>query len=156
MIRRPLSEETKEKISKALVGRKRPDITGANNYLWKGEEASYTSKHDQARKYWSKDACEHCGKTTTLQMANISGEYLRDSSDYLTLCAKCHFAFDDTAAHIREYYPLGASKWRGVKKASHSWMARITIDYYEVYLGCFQDIETAIMIRLSAEEQLIN
>lgn len=124
---------------------------------WKGEEAGYTSKHDVARKYWSKSSCEECGKTTTLHMANISGHYIREASDWRTLCAKCHFLFDNMAARIRKHYPLGASGHRGVKRHAQAdfWVARITIEYKEIHLGIFKDKEDAIMIRLAAEAQLL-
>lgn len=36
--------------------------------------------------------CEHCGKTDArkFEWANVSGQYVRDRSDWLRLCCSCH------------------------------------------------------------------
>lgn len=123
---------------------------------WKGEKAGYQSKHQVARKHFLKDKCEHCNVVKNLHMANVSGKYLREASDWKTLCAKCHYKFDKKL-HLAKSYPIGISGYRGVKphKKTNGWYSRITINYKEVSLGYFKDIETAVMIRLSAEAQLI-
>lgn len=122
--------------------------------MWKGQDAGYTAKHDYARKYYKQNSCEDCGTTDNLHIANISGNYLRKPEDWKTLCAKCHYKFDINL-HRNGIFRLGVSGYRGVKKNGSGWMSRISIDYKEVYLGQFKDIETAIMIRLAAEAQLL-
>lgn len=68
---------------------------GENHPRWKGDKASYISKHFWAYNHFEKsDTCESC-KTTGLvghwiHWANISGEYKRDRSDWMRLCAQCH------------------------------------------------------------------
>jgi len=111
------SEESKKKMSKLawkrikkgkqkiwLKGHKvseevRKKLSGINNYLWKGEKASYFSKHIWVN-HWkgSPKICEICGTTTAkrYEWANISGEYKRDLNDYIRLCASCHRNFDMT------------------------------------------------------------
>ncbi len=66
---------------------------------WKGEEAGYMSKHMWIYKHRGKPHyCEHCKridlKHRQYHWANISGEYLRDLSDWLRLCVKCHKKYD--------------------------------------------------------------
>ena len=36
------------------------------------------------------DLCEECGIKPPYDLANISGEYKRDITDYRWLCRKCH------------------------------------------------------------------
>ena len=62
---------------------------------WKGHRAGYVAKHTWARKYLiKKDYCEYCKKqksqVSRLEFANISKQYYRKSSDWITLCPSCH------------------------------------------------------------------
>lgn len=73
-----------------------------NNYLWKGNKATYRVKHRWiVLRKGKADHCENCnlkkipkGKKRYFQWANISRKYLRDTSDYISLCIKCHKHFD--------------------------------------------------------------
>jgi len=81
-------------LSKLLAGQ-----LGSKSRAWKGDDAGYDAKHHWARKYvGTKERCEHCNKkppdVSRLEMANISGEYLRIASDWLTLCTSCHQLYD--------------------------------------------------------------
>jgi len=63
---------------------------------WKGMKASYFAKHSWLNKHYSGEfVCannkEHSG---IIEFANISGEYLREFSDYVLLCRPCHRKFD--------------------------------------------------------------
>lgn len=40
-------------------------------------------------------ACNHCGESKPLDLANKSGEYKRDLTDWLWLCRPCHAEYDD-------------------------------------------------------------
>lgn len=68
------------------------------HYAWKGENAKYTSKHTWIRrKKGVAEDCEFC-KTTQAkryEWANISGKYLRNLEDYISLCKSCHEKFDN-------------------------------------------------------------
>lgn len=72
------------------------------NYLWKGEKATYRTKHAWlVRRIGKANHCEHCGldklpkgKKRIFDWANISGKYKRDITDYISLCKKCHKHFD--------------------------------------------------------------
>lgn len=70
-------------------------IQDEKHSLWKGEYASYTAKHTWiSRKLGKPLACSDCGKTggTTrnYHWSNISGDYLRDVTDWERLCVSCH------------------------------------------------------------------
>jgi hypothetical protein len=68
---------------------------------WKfnGTRIEYINLHNEIRKMLgTPDTCEHCNvnKLTGRQIhwANKSGKYLLDRSDWLRLCAKCHYKYD--------------------------------------------------------------
>lgn len=73
-----------------------------NNYNWGGNKTSYRTKHKFIVSILGKaDHCEHCGlkeipkgKKRYFQWANISGKHIRNASDYISLCVKCHKHFD--------------------------------------------------------------
>jgi hypothetical protein len=87
-----LSDEHKAKLSKAFSGDK--------SVTWKGDKVSYSGIHKWINKQLGKPTtCEEC-KTTNLtghqiHWANISGKYLRESTDWIRLCATCHVKYDD-------------------------------------------------------------
>lgn len=78
---------------------------GTGNPAWKGDDASYASMHQWVKSnYFNKNIeCESCGSVSNLDLANISGEYLRKKSDWKILCRSCHMKFD---------YKLGMRVWR--------------------------------------------
>lgn len=86
-----LSEETKRKLSVAFSREKNPS--------WKGSDVGYYGLHLWISKLLGKpQKCEHCGKDNLtgkqINWANKSGKYLRDKSDWLRLCVKCHREYD--------------------------------------------------------------
>lgn len=86
-----------EAIRKSKVGKKRPDMTGENNWLWKGDEVGLAALHAWVqRKLGTPSKCEHCGSCSKdwYHWSNISGQYLRDISDWQRLCVPCHSKFD--------------------------------------------------------------
>ena len=81
-----------EKISLSLTGK-----FGEESRRWKGDKASYVAKHMWIIKHYGKASmCEKCGTVTAsrYEWANISGEYRRESSDYMQLCPSCHRKMD--------------------------------------------------------------
>ena len=74
------------------------------NPLWKGNNASYSSKHKWIQKYWQKTGvCEKCGKSPKpygnrkwgTEWHSLDGEYNReDRKTWLELCKSCHKIFD--------------------------------------------------------------
>lgn len=72
--------------------------------MWKGDKASYSSKHKWIQKHWIKTGvCENCGKSPQpfggrkwgIQWHSLDGEYNReDRKTWLELCKTCHNKFD--------------------------------------------------------------
>lgn len=80
-----------------LTERIRKIPRGKNHYLYKGNMAGYGTKHDWIKRWYGRAyKCEYCGTKTAkrYEWANKSGKYLRDISDYIQLCKKCHNAYD--------------------------------------------------------------
>jgi hypothetical protein len=74
-----------------------PPKIGAESPHWKGDDVSYSGLHHWVRKTLGKpDRCAHCGekKGKRFEWANISGKYLRDTSDWMPLCGACHYKYD--------------------------------------------------------------
>lgn len=75
---------------------------GKKSPVWKGDTLQYSYQHRWLRvKYGKPRDCELCGKVGKLHngrwnihYCNKSGEYLRAREDWLTLCVKCHWAYD--------------------------------------------------------------
>lgn len=72
---------------------------GEKSQNWKGDEIGYRTIHQWIQLQRGKPHyCEHCKKSNLkhrqYQWANKSGEYKRDISDWLRLCAKCHKKYD--------------------------------------------------------------
>lgn len=102
------SEETKSKISKALIGRvcsiearqkMREAKLNEKHPLWKGDSAGIVAKHRWLyKRLCSIKKCCFCGKTGGnphgYHWANIDHKYRRVRGDYIKLCAKCHTVFD--------------------------------------------------------------
>jgi hypothetical protein len=95
-------------INKALAeGRlsRRGQCIGIKNWAWRGEKVGYYALHSWIRRVKVRaNHCEDCGRDTPpigkgikrnyFQWANISGQYLRELTDWKPLCYKCHKQFD--------------------------------------------------------------
>jgi len=98
------SEETKKKMRKPKILTKKflkaqkergKSQRGENHPLWKGKNAKYNAKHEFVRRNKPKPKlCEKCWKSKPIDLANISGKYLRSPKDYIWLCRKCHYHLD--------------------------------------------------------------
>lgn len=72
---------------------------GIEHRLWKGNSVGYQALHTWvARRLGKPKECVECGYTSDngrqFHWANISGEYLRDLSDWKRLCVSCHHKLD--------------------------------------------------------------
>ena len=70
------------------------------NRHWKGSVGAYNTLHAWINRNKGKAVkCEHCGFESSeprkIHWANISHKYLRDLNDYISLCASCHFKYDN-------------------------------------------------------------
>lgn len=72
--------------------------TGTNHYMWKKEGLSYKHLHKYIRKTLGKPTiCSSCKKSFPIRYihwANKSGNYLKNLSDWINLCVKCHRRYD--------------------------------------------------------------
>lgn len=65
---------------------------------YKGDEVGYHGLHSWVYRNKGKPIlCEHCGGEDNLQWANRSWKYMRELDDWLSLCVKCHKAYDREA-----------------------------------------------------------
>jgi len=115
---KPLSNETKQKISLATKGRtawnkgktgiyseetldklrNAPKRSGEDHHMWKGDDVGYQALHVWVNKHWGKaNKCEHCGlnelpegKKRYFDWATREGVYNRKKENWIMLCRKCH------------------------------------------------------------------
>lgn len=68
---------------------------GEKHYAWKGDAVGYSAVHTWIRKLLPEtNICIRCGKQGKTDLANKSGKYLRNISDWERLCRKCHMTED--------------------------------------------------------------
>lgn len=94
-VRKKMSKEVIEKITKHL-----PRFKGNKHPLWKGSSVGYRGLHYWiSRELGKPNICETCRNTKLkprqYHWANISKEYKRELTDWIRLCAKCHFIYDN-------------------------------------------------------------
>lgn len=100
-------KETREKISKSKLGKKRFDVkirmTGKTHPLWRGADVSCNALHAWVKRHKPKTlSCENCRQKSPLDLANISGEYKRDITDYQWLCRRCHMLLDGRLEELKK------------------------------------------------------
>ena len=85
--RKPLSPEHRADIATRQ--------TGSGNPMWKGDDVGYGALHDWVKARLIKPPfCMGCGNASPVDLANISGRYLRDLTDWEWLCRRCHMTKD--------------------------------------------------------------
>jgi hypothetical protein len=81
------TEEDKRKISIAN--------SDEGNGMWKGDDAGYIARHEWVHRRLPKpEKCQNCHNKKAIDLANISGEYKRDITDWWYLCRTCHMNID--------------------------------------------------------------
>lgn len=107
-IRKPHTEVTKEKLRQIrLANPVTPNLGkfGPDSSYWKGEDVSYSGIHAWVRRRLGtpKD-CSNCKKHVEgqgIHWANVSREYKRDLTDWIRLCSKCHYLYDNSLIELR-------------------------------------------------------
>ena len=67
---------------------------GNKNGAWKGNDVGYGTLHQWVQRWKGKaKKCQECSRTP-VEWANIDHEYKRKLDDYISLCDKCHRAYD--------------------------------------------------------------
>jgi len=80
---------------------------------------TYGALHKRMRQRIAKpDLCQSCSKNPPCDLANISGEYKDDISDWEWLCRGCHMTKDGRILELQKYKPKGERNhfWKGGKK----------------------------------------
>lgn len=84
---KPFTEEHKKKLSESKKGIKHP--------LWKGDSVGYKSLHQWvSRELGIADVCFLCKSVSNVEWASKSHKYKRDLGDWIKLCKKCHWKYD--------------------------------------------------------------
>lgn len=121
LVGRIINQDTREKISKAQLGKKLsdehkqkirlahlgkmvwnkdktfPEYSEDRSIFWKGEKVGYRALHMWVAKHRGKaSSCTVNVKhqSSRFHWANISQEYKRDLNDWISLCPKCHRQYD--------------------------------------------------------------
>ena len=113
---KPLPEAVKQKISKtiAIKGIRKDE----NNPMWKGDGVGYGALHNWVKRNLIKpQVCRDCNQPKPLDLANISGEYKRDLSDWEWLCRSCHMKKDGRLVKFLENGHI-ATRLKHLKKAA--------------------------------------
>lgn len=85
------SQETKEKIRKAIKGENRNEANG----MWKGNMVGYKGLHTWVRRRLVKPSlCQVCKRNPPYDLANIRGDYKRELMGWQWICRRCHMRLD--------------------------------------------------------------
>jgi len=97
-------------MSLAHIGK----MMGENNPAYKGDEVGYTGLHRWLRKNMPKpELCEVGGEKEKLEVANITGIYNRDFSNWVWACRRCHRKIDFPDGMMGKNFQNGI---RGINK----------------------------------------
>ena len=100
-------EDNKEKAKKRIMEHYHATkilkgyAKGERNGFWKGDDVGYHGLHKWIASERGKPTlCEHCGlcdpdHPKRFQWANKSHEYRRELNDWIRLCSRCHFKYDE-------------------------------------------------------------
>jgi len=105
-------ETTNEECPQCNEMTLRDSIINEKNSQWKGNKAGYIALHNWVRRRKLKPInCIRCNKRPAIDLANISGNYMRNIDDYEWLCRYCHTKSDGRLDRLNTEY-----KGRTVKK----------------------------------------
>jgi len=89
-----MTESHRRNISLSKLAEKNP--------MWKGDKVQYDALHEWMRNHLPKKIlCEICKMKPPYDIANISGKYLRDFSDWQRVCRTCHMISDKRMYNLR-------------------------------------------------------
>lgn len=75
---------------------------GKKNGQWKGTGVGYSALHHWVKRHKPKnEICEKCKTRSSIDLANISGKYKRDLSDWEWLCRSCHMNSDGRINNLK-------------------------------------------------------
>ena len=75
-----------------------------DNPEWKGDNVGYIAIHDWVRRRLLKPKlCPKCDVRPAYDLANISGNYIRNLNDWQWLCRHCHMESDGRMHNLKQY-----------------------------------------------------
>lgn len=103
----PWNKGTKDVMKKNKTSFTSENTADEKHWCWKGDDVSYRSLHKWIdHKKGKPNLCEYCGFTSTnnrqFHWANLSGDYKRDTSDFVRLCVKCHLNMDKNNINVSD------------------------------------------------------
>lgn len=79
--------------------------TGKDSHRWK-EDVGYFGLHKWVRRHKPRPKkCVMCNESPAVEVANVSGKYLRDLNDFQWVCHKCHMLSDGRIELLKKMYP---------------------------------------------------
>ena len=89
-----LTEETKQRMSKSKMGMRNPN--------WVGDAITYKPLHAWIRRRLPMPPrCNFCNENEPRDLANRTGIYNRDFTNWWFLCRKCHMELDSRIHQLR-------------------------------------------------------
>jgi hypothetical protein len=89
------------------LGRKRPDsreLMLRNNPVWKGDGVGKPALHQWVRRrLYKPELCQECNFYNPYDLANVTGVYSRDLSNWKYLCRRCHMESDGRLERLKAY-----------------------------------------------------
>ena len=104
--------------NKGLKGFRKGENAGANNGMWKGDKVGYIQLHCWVKNHLIEpQTCRDCNKPKKLDLANISGNYRRELSDWEWLCRRCHMLKDGRLENLKKtQFIKGQGNWKSRKR----------------------------------------
>lgn len=110
------SKETREKARQAKLGSKNPNygkrVFGKDNPKWIEDDLmiTYGRLHRWLRNKIPKpEKCEVCNIRPALDLANVTGVYNRDFSNWQYQCRRCHMLIDGRLYQFKKKRSYGVS-----------------------------------------------
>jgi NUMOD3 motif len=115
------SEEEKKKVSNSKRGIKRKPFSdewirnmsisqkgrvnlGSNNSQWRGDNVKRVGLHMWVRRnYPVPELCEICNLRPQYDLANVTGIYNREFSNWKYICRRCHMHSDGRIFNLKQY-----------------------------------------------------
>jgi len=117
-----LGKKHKPETIQKMTGRKRSNITkerisiarlGDKNGMWKDNDVGIKALHAWVRSHLkAPNFCENCNFMPPHDLANVTGKYERDFSNWKYLCRRCHMISDGRLKRFKNLSRLKYSEER--------------------------------------------
>ena len=98
------SEKTKKKMSLSKKGIPTPHTTGDKNIRWKGDNVKSRGLHEWVRRHLPEpELCQICNLVPPYDLANATGIYNRDLSNWKYYCRRCHILSEGRLSNLKQF-----------------------------------------------------